>query len=157
MRSYIGPPHLRSNAKNKLLKAQEKPKSLSVLKKELIEIFHLYIRLRDTKYDNGKPYFICISCWVRKPLDEMNAGHFHSAGNNEYIRFHEKNVNGQCFGCNVMADGNMTGYRGGMLVKYGKEVFDELEAIRHSLAKFDRNDVLEMIDTYKQKVKSFKV
>lgn len=130
-----------------------KEKSLTTLKKELDVVFNAFIRKRDTIYDRGQPYFICISSGKPLPIDQMNAGHFHPAGNNEAIRWDERNVNGQSIHDNLYKHGNPTGYLKGMIKKYGQKVVDDLEIKRHNKSKMAKFEVSLLIQQYKQKLK----
>lgn len=128
-------------------------KSLGKLKKELDTVFNAYIRKRDTLYHNGQPYFICISSGKKCPIDQMNAGHFHPAGNNESVRWDERNVNGQSIHDNLYKHGNPLGYLKGMKAKYGQEIIDELEIKRHNKSKMMKFEVCLLIEIYKKKLK----
>ena len=46
------------------------------------------------------------------------------------LRYDERNCNAQCRVCNRAKDGNMAGYRAGMLMKYGPDIIDELNATK---------------------------
>jgi hypothetical protein len=88
--------------------------------------FNRYIRLRDKDRK-------CISCGIR-PVE--HAGHYYSTSQCPHpsMRFHEKNVNGQCCHCNTFNEGNRQGYRTGLIRKYGEQALTELEMCR-TLAK----------------------
>lgn len=133
-----------------------KEKTLNALKKELQEVFNEFIRLRDTRYDRGVPYFICISCNKPKPVKQMNAGHFHPVGGNDSVRYNEQNCNGQCIDCNHFKHGNYKGYLRGMLKKYGQNTVDNLEIQRHNRSKLMKFEVSLLIDVYEKKVKELK-
>lgn len=124
-------------------------KSLPKLKAELQEVFNKFIRLRDQK--NG--VFKCISCQNVKLTKQMNAGHFHSAGNNEALRYCETNVNGQCISCNLHKQGNLLGYQEGLAKKYGPYVLSHLEIRRHNKSKMGKFEHELLIKEYKAKVK----
>lgn len=134
-----------------------KEKSLSDLKKDLQTVFNAYIRKRDTLFDRaGQPFFICISCNTPKPMNQMNAGHFHAVGGNDAVRYDEHNVNGQCIYCNKFCHGNKEGYVRGMLKKWGQKVIDDLELRRHNRSKMQKFEVQLLIDHYKNLLKSTK-
>jgi NAD-dependent dihydropyrimidine dehydrogenase PreA subunit len=127
-------------------------KTLPALKKELQTVFNLFIRLRDQA--NGT--FRCISCWKVKPVKQMHAGHFHSAGHNESVRYDEMNCNGQCASCNTFLHGNLLGYREGLIRKYGGKVIDILEIKRHNKSKMGKFELSLLIQEYKRKSKELK-
>jgi hypothetical protein len=124
-------------------------KSLPKLKLELQEVFNKFIRLRDQK--NG--VFKCISCGQFKVVNQMNAGHYHSQGHNEAVRYDETNVNGQCVRCNLMLHSNALGYQAGLIKKYGKQIIDILEIKRHNKSKMGKFELNLLIKEYSQKVK----
>lgn len=142
---------------NKLIPVSEfrkmkvKPeKSLQALKKDLDDAFNAFIRKRDTL---SGYVFRCISCGDFKLINQMNAGHYFSAGHNEAIRWNEFNVNGQCIHCNKFLHGNEKGYREGMLKKYGPKVLEDLEIQRHNKSKMFKFEVQLLIEEYKNKLK----
>ena len=126
-----------------------KQKTLAQLKKDLTKVFNAYIRKRDSN-DDGT--FICISCNKTKDVRLMHAGHFHSAGKNEAVRWDELNVSGQCSYCNTFEHGNLLGYREGIIKKYGQKIVDDLEIKRHNKSKMARFEVQLLIEIYKQKL-----
>jgi hypothetical protein len=153
MKNYIGPKSLKAGSKNKdRIEKLLNKKSISTLKKELQDIFNLFIRLRDTKYDKGQSFFICISCGVPKALDQMNAGHYWSAGGHEAVRFDEDNVHGQCIACNLYQHSNEKKYRVNLIKKIGQKAFDVLELRAHNRSKMMHFEVEYLIQDYKEKV-----
>lgn len=152
-KNYIGPKSL--NYAKKVEKALKK-KSLSTLKGELQDLFNKFIRLRDTKYDKGTQYFVCISCNHPKPLTEMNAGHYWPVGGNESVRYDEDNVHGQCIHCNHFKHGNEKEYRPNLIKKIGQSKFDLLEIKRNNKSKMMSFEVEYLINEYKEKIKQLK-
>jgi len=120
-------------------------------KKELDEVFAEYIRLRDSNGDT----FRCISCGQVKPMSQCQCGHYvgrvHMA-----TRYHEKNNNGQCVGCNIFKSGNVLEYRFGLIEKYGEEVVNQLEGMRNDQRQIKEPEYKELIAYYKEKVKQFR-
>lgn len=94
-------------------------KSTAGLKKEAIRIFNTWIRLRD----HDQP---CISCG--RPTS-LQAGHFHSAGKHNHLRFNEDNVHGQCLQCNYFLSGNLIKYRKNLEKKIGSERLEKLDLL----------------------------
>lgn len=157
MKNYIGPRSFKINAKNKAkVEKMLNKKTLPTLKKELQEVFNLFIRLRDTQYDKGQAFFICISCNQPKGLDQMNAGHFHPVGGNEAVRYDEDNVHGQCIYCNNFKHGNEKLYERNLIKKIGQKAFDNLEIRRHNRSKLMPFEVEYLISDYKKKVEELK-
>ncbi len=94
--------------------------------------FNFAIRMRDTRVDgDGNRWGRCISCGKLKPFEHIQAGHFipepHQA-----TRFHEKNVHGQCDGCNKWKSGNVAEYRKAIVKLYGEDEVAKMEAMRFS-------------------------
>lgn len=93
--------------------SNRRKKSIAQLKKDLDKVFNKYIRGRDGDYgDVG--WFVCISCNEAKPSGQMHAGHFYAATFTA-TRWDERNVNGQCVGCNTFRHGNLLEYRKGIV------------------------------------------
>ena len=107
-------------------------------------IFNKYIRLRD----KGKN---CISC--NKPALKENAGHFWSAGGHSNVRFNEDNVHLQCEYCNTYLSGNLIMYNNNLLYKLGSDRFIKLHEQAHITKKWTKEELKEIINEYKQKVK----
>lgn len=114
------------------------------------EWFNKYIRLRDSK--NGM--FKCISCGAFKSNDQLNAGHFYSVGGHSYLRFNEKNVHGQCIKCNCHEHANLLNYRKNLIKKIGQEEVDKLETWCKFSHKWDKIQVIAIIQLYKEKCKT---
>ena len=125
-----------------------KTKTLSKLKQDLQTVFNKYIRLRD----EGKP---CVSCGKHKKLQ---AGHYFSVKMCDAFRFDERNVHGECAGCNCFDESHLIGYTMNITNRIDKE---ELESLHNEVAlykqnrllyKWDRPTILELIEVYKEKV-----
>lgn len=116
-------------------------------------LFNEYIRLRDQ--NNGA--FQCMACGRYKPTDQMNAGHYMSAGLHNSTRFHEDNVHGCCIKCNMYMSGNLLEYRKRLIKKIGLDKVEELEIRAKMACKLDRYTLSEIIETYKDKVKNLKL
>jgi len=124
------------------------------LKKELMSLqdwlklaqmtFNKYIRHRDKGMS-------CISC--DKPPKKANAGHFYSQGGHSNVRFHEDNVHLQCEHCNSYLSGNLLNYRIGIEKRIGTARLIVLEVIAHETKKWTVQELNEIIETYKKKLK----
>jgi len=108
--------------------------------------FNKYIRLRD----KGN---VCISC--QKIPKKENAGHFYNANNHYNVRFDENNVHLQCEHCNTFLSGNLINYRENLLKKIGAEEFNVLEGKSKVTRKFTKEELKEIIETYKKKIKEY--
>ena len=108
------------------------------------QVFNKYIRERDKGLK-------CISCG-KKPLKE-NAGHFFNANNHWNVRFDEYNVHLQCEHCNTFLSGNLINYRDNLIKKIGIEQYKELEERSNITRKFTVEELKEIINFYKNKLK----
>lgn len=124
----------------------------SSLKTRLDTVFAMFIRLRDAM-PNGM--FRCISCGRLLPFDQSDCGHYI---NRQHMatRFNEKNCNAQCRKCNRFDEGNIQGYRRGLIAKYGEPTVLMLEAMKNQINKISDFEYRAMIDYYRKEVKRLK-
>lgn len=115
------------------------------LLKKAQDVFNKFIRLRDK--DLG-----CISCKTGKV---ENAGHYFSQGHHSAFRYNEENTNGQCVRCNLRLSGNLIEYRKGLVKKIGADRVEFLEgsADRRKAHKWERTELIALIQYYNQKIK----
>jgi hypothetical protein len=123
---------------------KKKLKSLGKLKQDAQILVNAFVRTRDSK--DG--FFQCISCGKILTIDKMNAGHFIAVGQSSFLRYYLQNINGQCSGCNNFKHGNLIEYRMGLVQKIGEEGVDYLECNRHTLKKWTRDELQEIIDYF---------
>lgn len=134
------------------------------LKKDLWTVFSRYIRLRDAlDYQQnhpeyfGEPLAVCVTCRrVGKALGQggMQAGHFIPGRQGSYV-YDERQVNAQCYRCNVELKGNWPEYLEFMVAKYGQETVDHMMyEQRRETVKYAASDLEELENTYKEKVKA---
>lgn len=111
-------------------------------------VCHEYIRLRDI----GKP---CISCGIPY-LEDFQAGHFYKAELFSNLKFDEKNISGQCRKCNLRKEGNESGYRAGIIQRYGMDhltyLDDKAKAYKKNDYHWDRAELEEVRKFYQQKL-----
>jgi hypothetical protein len=134
------------NWKKTKKKMQEDLETIQDLVKATQIVFNKYIRLRD-KHE------LCISC-KQKPK-KSNAGHYYNANNHWNVRFDENNVHLQCEHCNTFLSGNLINYRENLLKKIGAEEFNVLEGKSKVTRKFTKEELKEIIETYKKKIKQY--
>ncbi len=127
-----------------------KKDSLSPLIKKLDDVFSKFIRLRDS---DKSGYCRCISCGELVYWKYIQNGHFIPRMHMN-TRFDEYNCNAQCNSCNCHHHGNEAGYREGLIRKYGGTVLDILSQRKNKTKKWDRFDIIELLDRYKGEVKS---
>lgn len=112
-------------------------------------IFSQYIRIRDADPKTGMVK--CISCGHVAHWTKMDAGHFIGKGNSNYLKYDECNVNAQCGRCNLN-QGNYTGYKAGMIKKYGDESTRRLEFFKGLPAGFTVMGMKLRITEYTNKI-----
>ncbi len=111
------------------------------------QTFNKFIRERD----KGQ---LCISC-EQKPK-KINAGHYFSAGGHSNLRFNEDNVHLQCEKCNQFLSGNLLNYQIGIEKRIGGQRLLELHEQAHIEKKFTIEELREINEIYKQKIKELK-
>jgi Bacteriophage Lambda NinG protein len=121
-----------------------KLKSVPKLLKDAQQVFNRYIRQRDS--EDG--WFQCISCGFGYYTDLMDAGHYVPQKGGSYLRFHEWNVNGECKRCNGFDEFHLIGYRKNLINKIGEENVKWLEDNRHTVKKWSRSELEEIIKKY---------
>lgn len=92
-----------------------KTKTKSFLKKKLWKLVSEYVRRRDKG--------ICFTCGRRKEWKWQQCGHYRTGATcKAYLFFDERNLNCQCFRCNINLSGNWREYQRRMHLKYGKGI-----------------------------------
>ena len=122
----------------------------SALKAKLDRVFSQYIRLRDM-IGNTKT-FQCVSCGKIKPISQADCGHYI---NRQHMatRFSEMNCNAQCRSCNRFDEGNIQGYRRGLVQKYGEQRVLLLEAQKYEMKKYTEFEYEILIKYYRAEIK----
>lgn len=106
--------------------------------------FNKWIRHRDKGMS-------CISCG-NEPK-KANAGHYFSQGGHSNVRFNEDNVHLQCEHCNSYLSGNLLNYQIGIEKRIGGERLIALHEQAHTTKKWTIQELNEIIETYKKKLK----
>jgi hypothetical protein len=136
---------------DKTRQIKQRYESLADCAEKLSVACNFYIRERD--YD--KP---CISCYqpIRKVWKNYHAGHFIPYGSKyKYspIRFDERNIMGQCAGCNTYRNGRQADYEQGLIERYGKSHVDEVKELKR---KCDSGEIAPLMkDEMKAMTKDF--
>jgi len=121
-----------------------KKPSRKTLVKKLDAVFSEYIRRRYAKNDIAE----CVTCGKKDHYKKLQAGHFMSR-KHYATRWDERNVEVQCYACNVMRYGEQYKFS-----KYlGEELADELLALSRTTVKISDYELQEMIQIYVDKVK----
>lgn len=108
-------------------------------------IFNTFIRLRDKDLP-------CVSCGTFN--GKMNAGHYRSVGSCPELRFNELNVWKQCEYCNTYLSANLINYRIELVKRIGLENVEFLERKDHKELKLTVDEIKEMQQHYKNKIKN---
>lgn len=135
--TYVNRPRRAKKAPLRKVKA----KSISKLKKELWKWFSLYIRRRDKN--------VCFICSrVCSGGSDYHASHFvpKSVGGLA-LYFHEDNVHGCCYNCNINLGGNYYLYG----KRLGTEKSEELYKMKQLTTKWTAQDYLDNIQKYQMK------
>lgn len=131
---------------------KEAIKTIPQLIKEAQVAFNAFIRQRDCNCD-------CICCG--RPLGDgevggsYDCGHYRSTGSASHLRFDERNAHAQRKQCNRWGAGRAVDYRIGLIARIGLAAVESLEA-DNGTHKWDRDELVALRETYKQKLKALK-
>ena len=128
-------------------------KTISKLKKELDNIFSVFIRLRDATDEGVVQCFTCSR--ISHYKSGMQCGHFQSRRHHS-TRWNELNCQVQCVKCNLYEQGEQFRFGIGLDRKYGEGTADELEFLSRTIMKVSRIDYEEKISYYKNLVENLK-
>ncbi len=103
-------------------------------------MFSQYVRLRDS----AGGLAVCITCGVKKPIKEMQCGHFVKRSVN-LLRYDEENCNAQCYSCNVMRYGEQYLYAKALDDKYGDGTAEKLMNQRQISHQFTTEELQQII------------
>lgn len=137
------------NRKKERSELKESLKSISKIISEIKPIFQKYIRLRDKD-------FPCISCGTFT-ANEFHGGHFKKAEIYSGVIFDERNCHKQCKKCNVFLGGNEGDYRVNLVKRFSENYLKELEEYANKTKnhKYTREELKEIKEKYKQKIKNY--
>ncbi len=136
--------------KRKKVEFKESIKSIAALIQDARKPFQEFVRIRDA--NDG-----CISCGTIT-AKMYHGGHYLKAELYTGLIFNEINCNKQCEKCNTFGGGNESGYRIGLVKKYGEKAVKELEESANHLRqyKFSKDELRRIKSIYKSKVKELK-
>ena len=132
-----------------------KQPSYSSLKTKLDKVFSEWVR-RSNAFPAGDlaaGMVRCITCGIPHEWNRMQAGHFVSRVHLG-TRWDERNVQPQCFSCNVWRRGSPAEFSVFLTTKYGPDILKELVNLKHQTYKFTRADLQEKIDSYKARLQA---
>lgn len=121
-----------------------KKKTVSSLKKKADAVFSLWIR---KKYADSRGYVACYTCGVKKPIKEMQCGHFIRRSVNS-LRFSEANCRPQCPGCNVFMRGNYPRYATELVRECGPDILKKLDRESRKLKQWTVPELEKLIERY---------
>jgi hypothetical protein len=115
---------LKIKSKKKIIKVKkvkkEKLPTKTKLHEDLWKLFSKFIRERDK--------YICITC--DKKTWPAQAGHYRTGATcKKYLFFDERNVNCQCYHCNINLSGNWRKYQVKMWSKYTEQIDHEFDVL----------------------------
>ena len=116
------------------------------LKKKAWTLLSKVKRYVDWLEPDGK--ITCYTCGVRKPPEEMQAGHLLDGRGNS-ILFKELALKPQCVGCNMFKSGNKEVYIPKFIDQYGRTVYDTLCKLKRKTLKLGTSELDELIESYK--------
>lgn len=151
----------KTQLKKKRLKNKPKPGSVSFLKKIADDIFSTYVVYRDGEYRVDGWYSQCVTCekWIKLVYKKdgtidrraIHWGHFQSSRHN-ITRYDERNVNAQCYVCNVHNQGEQFRYSQVIDVKWGEGTAKELQGIAKQEHPFTVQELEEIISDAQKRV-----
>ena len=114
---------------------------------KLDTLFSKFIRQRDCA-----PVGTCISCGKPITFSTCDCGHY---VNRKHMatRYDEQNCNAQCRSCNRFDEGNIMGYRKGLIQKYGINVVEALEIKKYNSCPMNAFEIGVLIEHYTNKLK----
>ena len=131
---------------------KEAIKTIPDLIKEAQHAFNAYIRARDAHQP-------CICCGHPLGAGEVggafDCGHYRSTGSASHLRFDERNAHAQRKVCNRWGAGRAVDYRIGLVARIGLEAVEALES-DNTPHKWTREELIDIRDTYKKKLKELK-
>lgn len=125
--------------------------SVKTLKKKADTMYSKAVRLR---HADDRGMVTCITCKTRKPLKQMQNGHFVSRRVNA-LRYDDENCNPQCYSCNVMKYGDQFAYAKELDLLYGDGTAERLHARRFETHKFTIGELEQIIESAKEEIKHY--
>ena len=123
-------------------------KSLGQLHTTFWPIFSLYIKLSHRVEGN---WCSCYTCGKPIEIGTINCqgGHFIARGKSP-TKYHEDNVRPQCSGCNMEEKGEFVKFEKALIREIGAERVEALKKLSEEDWKWNRMDLVDMIEKYRQ-------
>lgn len=131
-----------------------KKQGVAQLKKKADKYFSLATRYRFAENMNGEWVANCVTCGTQKPIKQLQCGHFVSRRFN-ITRYDELNTAPQCYGCNVMQQGEQYKFSRFIDDYYGEGTADELMQKRHTSHKLTISELEQIISDAKEYIKHY--
>lgn len=138
--------------KSKIRPVKQKKPAVSNLKKEADKYWSLATRLRFADNKMGEWWVKCVTCPNYKPVKQMQCGHFQSRAFNA-TRFSEENTAPQCYGCNVMHQGEQYKFSAFIDEFYGEGTAKRLEQEARVKHPFTVEELTQIIEDAKTQIK----
>lgn len=120
----------------------------SKIVKKLDAVFSKYVR---NYYSDESGNVECVTCGRTYPIAKIQNGHFISRKNYS-TRWLFENCAPQCYGCNVMQQGQQFLFSKWIDSKYGEGKAEELLAESRKTVKFSNDELTDMIEYYNSKL-----
>lgn len=123
-------------------------KTLGQLHKTLWPIFSLHIKL---KHSHDGRWCSCYTCGNPIEIGKINCqgGHFIARGKSP-TKYHEDNVRPQCSGCNMEEKGEFIRFEKALMEEIGYHRVQALKELSEEAWKWNRLDLIDMIERYRQ-------
>ena len=132
-----------------LLKKMRKNEDRDKAKKELDEVFSIFIRQRGM---NEQGITRCFTCGKFDYWKKLQCGHYW--GRKEIgTRWDEINCQTQCFSCNCKKEGNKPAFTLNLIKKYGEGILSKLEINKNRVVKTGAFEMNLQINHYKSLIK----
>ena len=129
----------------KASKSKKKVKTAADLKKDLDDVYSIYIR---QKHEDSNGVVECYTCRKLFTVKTIQNGHFVSR---QYLatRWLDDNCRPQCWGCNGFGNGRLLDYEERLKQDLGADLVEKMKASRHISLKLDRHWYTAEIEKYK--------
>ena len=115
---------------------------------KLDKVFSIYIRRRYAKNDVAE----CFTCGKQDHWKKLQNGHFQSRKHYS-TRWHERNCQVQCSGCNVFRYGEQYKFAKNLDDTYYDGLAEELHIEANKTVKLDNTDLEMLIEKYEMLIK----
>ena len=139
----------KSKQSKELRERKKNMETIQQMAQRVQKVVNLYVRMRDS----GKK---CISC-DKILKGKFDAGHYYNSNNHWNVRMNAHlNIFGQCVTCNRHRHGSLIEMRKGLLERIGQIGLDHLDSIAHETRKFDKIELQEIMNIYKERIQKLK-